>query len=220
MKQLLLVNTAVLFLLFSCDNKNIESPAPDKFMSVTAGSTWEYQSTNNLNNTSGTYTLTSTNQDTLINNKQFHVYTNSGGTGNEYYNITGNDYFAFRNLGVGTGGSVQTNYLKDNAAVGINWVEIITLPVTGFPSGVPVTLTNTITQKDFTKTVNAKTYTGVIKVTTSLNISGLPAGTITSDIQSFYAPKVGLIESINIIKSITLAIDIDQTTILKVSNIK
>jgi len=43
--------------------------------------------------------------------------------------------------------------------------------------------------------VNSITYNNVIKVETSVSVAGVPASAVTSDIDSYYAPKYGLIEN-------------------------
>jgi hypothetical protein len=122
------------------------------------------------------------------------------------------------------GSSVETIYLKDNAAVGTNWTQ--SYPVTA--SGIPltVTLTSTITAKGISKTVKSTTYNDVIHVTTVMTIAvggvPLPAGALTTDIQSFHSPKFGMIQTINKINlNFNGIVDkTDQLTSLVSANIK
>lgn len=185
-------------------------------MDFTAGGASKYQSTNNLTAAVTTYTVTSTNRDTTINSKTYHIFTNSSGTPNEYYNITGNDYYTFRSLGAALANlTVESIYLKDNAAVGTSWSQVINLPVSGVPGGtVPATITNTIAEKGINRTVNSIAYTDVIHVTTTIAVQGLPAGSLTTDIQSYYARKAGLIESKNKLNAPLLTVNVDQSTTL------
>ncbi len=186
-------------------------------MSLSAGSTWIYETTSNAITASNT--VTSTNRDTTIGGKTYHVFTNSNASGNDYYNITGNDYYTFRNLTALGGSPIESIYLKDNAAVGINWAQTISITFTGLPVPVPVTITNTVAEKDISKTVNGKVYTNVIHITTTLVVTGVPASSLTTDIQSYYAPKVGLIEGKTKITAPSFSINVNQSTILKSSTI-
>ncbi|MBS1758047.1 MAG: hypothetical protein JSU03_12305 [Bacteroidetes bacterium] len=67
--------------------------------------------------------------------------------------------------------------------------------------------------------VNGKTYTKVIHVQSSISVDGVPATALTSDIQTYYAPKVGLIQNtikINL-NYLGLVSSTDTKTILKSS---
>ncbi len=204
----------------SCKKSKSTNDDPLKFMSFSTGSIWNYQTINNLTGVPTNNTVTSTTRDSAINSKNYHVFTNSNGAANDYYNLTGNDYYTFRNLGVAGGGTTVENiYLKDNALVGANWSQTVNVPVSGLPTPVPVTFTNTITEKGITRTVNSIAYSDVIHVTTTILISGLPPGSLTTDIQSYYARKYGLIENKNKISLPLLTINVDQITILKTATI-
>jgi len=218
MKNANLAIFVLLIALISCKKSSSDpstTPPAEKYMDFTAGSASKYQTTNNLTAGVTLNILTSTNRDSTIAGKSYHVFTNSNGTPNEYYNITGNDYWTYRNLGVAFNNqSVASIYLKDNAAVNTSWNTDINLPVTGFPSGVPVTLINTITEKGVARTVNGVNYTDVLHITTTVSVTGLPAGSITTDIHSYYARKAGLIENKNKISAPLLSVNVDQKTIL------
>lgn len=199
MKKSVLPILALLAVAFSCKKSSSDpdtGTAAAKYMSFTANSTWNYQLVNNATPSTSNYVITSTNRDSTINGNAYHVFTNSSGP-NEYYFLTGSDYYTFRALGAGLGGSsIETIYLKDNSTVGTNWVKAVPITFAGVP--VTVNVTNTIAAKGISKTVNGVTYTDVIQVTTTLAVPGLPPGaSITTDIQSFYARKFGMINNIN-----------------------
>ncbi len=205
----------------SCKKSSSDSPtASEKYMSLAAGNTWTYETVNNLTVTTTSNTVTSTNRDTSISAKTYHIFSNSSGAGNDYYNITGSDYYTFRNLVALGSNSVETIYLKDNASAGTSWNQTITIaPFSGVPTTVPLTITNTITETGLNRTVNGKTYTNVVHVTTALTSSSLPAGSLTTDIHTYYAPKYGMIESKNKITTTLLTgSNIDQNTTLKATN--
>ena len=115
--------------------------------------------------------------------------------------------------------TIESVYLKDNAALGVSWSQTENVALfSGVPTTVPVTITNTIAEKGVSRTVNGKVYSDVIRITTSLTSTALPLGAIVTDIQSYYAPKYGLIESKNKIVVTTLLINTDQTTVLKTAS--
>lgn len=222
MKIARLAFLTVLTLGFSCKKKDSNTPETpaEKYMNLSSGNTWTYETVNNLTVTTTSNTATSTNKDTSIAGKSYHVFTNSSGAANDYYNITGNDYYTFRNLVAFGSSSVEHIYLKDNATAGTSWSQTITIaPFSGVPTTVPLTITNTIAEKNTSRTVNGKTYNNVIHISTSLSSASLPAGSLTTDIQSYYAPKYGLIESkTKITTTLLTGSNVDQNTILKATN--
>ncbi len=205
---------------FSC--KKDSTPAADAtvYMNLTAGNIRTYEITNNLTAGVSTNIVTSTTRDSSIGGKNYHVFTNSNGAINDYYNITGNDYNTFRNLIALANTAFANIYLKTNAVAGTSWsqTENITINI-GVPTTIPLTITHTIAAKDLTRTVNGKAYTNVIQTTTAITSTSLPAGSLTTDIQSYYAPNYGLIESKNKITTTLLTgSNTDQVTILKSAN--
>ena len=153
------------------------------------------------------------------------VFTNSSGSANEYYAISGNEYYNFQNLPVSVGGkTVESIYLKDNVAADGTWTQ----PYTVTTSGVPLTITivNTITEKGISKTVNSIAYTDVIHVTSSISVSAfgipLPTGAVITDVQAYYAKKYGMIQSKNkvVINYSGIVSNTDDETTLKSADIK
>lgn len=227
------IRFGALFLLlsasFSCKKSDPapNPPAAVKFMSLTNGSTWTYKFTNNPSTTPVTnnYTITATNRDSVANGKTYRVFTNSAGP-NEYYNITGSDYYTYRSLKTSfIDTSLEVLYLKDNLAVNGTWEQNIPFSVDVFGVPVPVTLkfSNKIAQKGISKTVNGTPYTDVTEVSTTLSLTGSPIPvTLTSDIHYYYAPKVGQIENKTTINFSTTGIppsSVDQKTELQSSNV-
>jgi len=223
MKNIILSFLTLSILGISCQQDDPPSPVTaDKYMSLTAGSTWNYELINNVATTTTPFTLTATSKDSIINTKTYKVFTNSSGSSNEYFNITGNDYYTLRSLPASFGGtSVENIYLNDNAAVGTSWSQSYPLG-----SGLNATVTNTITEKGISKTVKGTTYTGVIHVTTTIigTVGGvqLPLSALTTDIHSYYTAKLGLIQFFNKInlKFAGTVDNIDQQTNLIAANIK
>lgn len=185
------------------------------YMSVTANSSWQYEQIANPSGGSPTttnYTVTSTNRDSTISGKQYHVYTNSSTGGSEYYNITGSDYYQYRDLPAAVGvGKIEALYLKDNVAINGTWNQNITVTVSSVP--ITLTLTYTVIEKNTTKIVNGITYNEVIGVKTVITPAtpGIPASAITGDIKSYYARKVGLIQNDTYI-TVNIPGIINQTT--------
>ena len=220
MKKTLFPVLAILILAISCKKSSSDAaPAAIPYMAMSSGSTWNYELINNLTVATTLYTLTSTNRDSTINGKAYHVYLNSSGSVNEYYNITGNDYYTFRNLGAAFNNtSIESVYLKDNSPVGTSWVGgTVNFSIPGIPLPVTVTFTNTIAEKGISKVVNGITYNDVIHVTTTVSVPGIPAASITTDIQAYFARKYGAIQYKNKISFPGGGINIDQQTNLKTS---
>ena len=194
------------FLLFIVSCKKSETttntPPQDKYLATSAGSTWNYHETGTSDTATinTDYTLTSTSRDSSINGKSYHIFSNSTG-GNQYLNITGNDYYEFDSLPAGLGtGVFERLYLKDNAVVGTSWTQNLSLTVPGSPIPVPITITYNIAEKGISRTVNGTTYTNVIHVGTSITSALIPAASLMTNINSYYAEKYGLIEDSNIIQ--------------------
>lgn len=216
------------FLFFSC-SKSDDSPTPEivKYMSLTAGSKWTYDVTTNPGTPGATTvadTVTCTATDTTVeagtaNQRIYRIMKHSNGNTSDYYNITGNDYYRFQVLPLDNL-KIQDLYLKDNAAVGVSWDQTVPVNVPGFPAPIPITVTNAVTSKDLTKTVNGIEYKNVILITTTITSSSLPAGTIVTDIRSYYAPKVGLIEGDYKVVVALAAIDVNNQTLLKTAEIQ
>ncbi len=205
---------------FSCKKDSTPATNPEVYMTLTAGNKWNYEITNNLTAGVTTNTVTSSNRDSSIGGKNYHVFTNSNGAANEYYNISGSDYYTFRNLIALANTSFANIYLKSNAAVGVSWSQTENITVTsGVPTTLPITITHTIAANNLTRIVSGKTYTNVIQTTTAITSTSLPAGSLTTDIQSYYAPNYGLIESKNkITTTLITGSNTDQNTILKSAN--
>lgn len=173
-----------------------EDLVAESFLNTAAGSTWNYETTDNANpGPPETHTLTSTNRDTSIGGKSYHIYSNSATGESEYNSRTGNNYYRFQSLPDELGGSdVEELYLKSAASVNASWSQSYDLSASGFP--VTITNTNRIMEKGISRTVNGTVYTNVTHVKTDVSLGGLPPGTatLTSDIHQYYAPNYGLIE--------------------------
>jgi len=186
------------FMLFALSCKKTEhtnTPQQDKYLTTSTGSTWNYHVTDSSGTTplNSDYMITSTAKDSLINGRSYHVFNNSNG-GNQYFNITGNDYYQFDSLPAGLGAATfERLYLKDNAAVGVSWTQSLTVTMSGIP--VPVTLTYNIVEKGISRTVNGTSYSDVIHVSTSISSSLIPSASLTTSINSYYAKKYGMIEN-------------------------
>jgi hypothetical protein len=200
MKLKSLIIPALLFSIISCSKKSGDTPAPPastNYINTSSASSWNYHQIDSAKSTpvNSDYTITSTAMDTSINTRTYHVYSNSAG-GNQYFNLSGNNYYQFDSLPAGLGqGVFEELYLKDNAAVGTTWTQTQTVMVTGSPVPVPVLLSFTIAEKNISRMVNGTNYTNVIHVSATISSSLIPAASLTSSINTYYAPNYGLIES-------------------------
>lgn len=197
MRPLLLVCLLVTCIL-SCKKDNTsDNTNASAYINVTTGSTWNYQETNNDTGTPTTssYTITSTDRDTSISSKTYHVYDNSRGS-HWFLNNSNGDYYQFDSLpGLLGDGVFDRLYLKTNLNAGQNWDQNVNLTIPTVPLPIPITITNNIVEKGIAYTVNGTNYTNVIHVSTSISSALIPSSAITTSINSYYAEGIGLIEN-------------------------
>lgn len=203
MKINILYLLAVILFFSSCKKNNASDPVPtpqDSYINTNSGSTWAYHETNSSGATpaNSDYTITSSAKDTIINNKSYHIYDYSYG-GSQYLNISGHNYYQFDSIPGGLGQIFERLYLKDDVAIGVTWDQSLSIPIQGFPISAPVTITNKIMETGISRTVNGINYTDLIHVSTSISSSVIPEASLTSDIQSYYAKKYGLIENTSVV---------------------
>jgi hypothetical protein len=190
-----LIGLYAILILSGCDcNKTVTPPpVPATFLPVTAGSSWTYSTqTYAPVPSTGTFILKATAKDTLISSKTYKVFTNSSAD-NEYYNVTGTDYFQLGNLAA-LNQRLELLYLKD-AAVGTAWTETKTINFPGVPTPINVPLNYSVINKGISYVVGAKTFTDVthVKITIgTLTVMGFPI-TPVSDFNYYYARGIGRI---------------------------
>ena len=214
-----------LILAGSACKKSSSTPDPvlEKYMSITAASTWNYRLVNNVTAVTTNYTLSSTTRDSTINGRAYHVFSNSNTGAGEYYFISGNDYYTFRKLGIATSSTtMEDNYMKDNSPVGTSWPQTVNLSITGVPFPIPITVTYTITEKGSSRIVNGVTYTDVIHVSGNITSSLIPAANLTTDIQNYFARRYGMIETNNklALNFMGVSQNVDNKTVLISADIK
>ena len=178
MKIYLVASIICVVVFVSCSKKDgtVDSPGTS-YLTTSANSTWNYQETDSSLGTPSitNYTITSTNRDTALSNRTYHVYTNTNG-GFRFQNVSGNDYYQLDSLPAGLGTSVfERLYLKDNGAINTAWTQTLNVTLPGIPLPVPVTLTNTIVQRDMTRAVSGVSYNNVIHTSTSITSALIPA---------------------------------------------
>ena len=215
MKKAVLAIFSLSFLFFACKDKVVPTPTVGSYMSLTAGSKWTYDVITNpgmAGSTTVIDTVTSTSTDTMINARSYHIVKHTNGSVSDYFYISGNDYYRFQNI-VGAGTKIENIYLKSFEAAGSSWAQTVNASISG--TTLPITVTNSIAARGTTKTVNGMVYTDVIDVQTVLSSTGLPAGSIVSDIHSYYAPKVGLIQGDYKVVVALAGININTQTLIK-----
>ena len=219
MKKIIISALFIATMATSCKKDETVTPGISKFITTTPGTSWDYQSTDNSNSTVSTYTRTSSNRDTTISNKVYHIFNNTdaNGTTDAYYNNTGNDYYQFSTLAAGLD-PIDLNYFNDAKMAGETWNQSISVPVPNSPiPGLMLTIriNYSVVEKGTSLVVNGKTYTNVAKVKSDITIDpvfGLSV-TTTSNIYNYYAPKYGLIKSdFNLIASLNGAEVINTNT--------
>lgn len=216
----------IIFLtISSCkkDNNDDQPQVPDIiYMNQAAGSTWNYRETNASDGPTVTsdYLITATAKDTSIENKSYHVYSYSYG-GSKYLNRTNSDYYEYDSLNGYLGKAIERLYLRSNLNINGTWSQASSVMIPNTAFSVNVKLNNQIIDKN-DRTVNGTLYTGVIHVRSTITSTDIPANNLQSAIDSYFAPKVGLIENSTLIDLDYLGIKshIDVKTILTSSVLK
>jgi hypothetical protein len=216
MKTTFLITCFAVFIFTACTKNNSDNttPAAESYLNTNAGSSWNYHSVDSSGTTpvNSDYTLTSSTQDTTINSKKYHIYNVSIG-GNQYMNLTGNDYYQYDSVPVPGGEKIERLYLEDNAAVNQSWSQTFTLNnIPNSPVPIPLAVKNTIVEKGISRMVNGVSYSNVIHVSTTLSSTLVPAASLTSAIDSYYAPNYGLIDTKTIINLNYLGITENENT--------
>ena len=214
---------AATFIFSACKKSNTDSStSTDVYLNTTEGSSWSYTQTDESGtNPPANYTVTSTSKDTTVNSRKYHVYNYSYG-GSEYLGVDGHDYYQYDSIPVSGGINIDRLFLKDNASAGTTWNQDFSLSIPGVPLPVPLTVSNKIAEKGIDRTVNGTAYSNVIHVSTSLSSGLIPSSSFTSSIDSYYAPKYGLIENTSVIHLdyMGLTEDINVKTQLKSATLK
>lgn len=215
---------SVLFLLSSCKK---DEKMPDNsqgnmnYVNTTSGSNWLYHEINSSGSTSleSDYTITSTNKDTTISNRSYHIYSVSNNR-NRYLNLSGKEYYEFDTIPGGESKTFQRLYLKTGVTPGTSWSQSEKIEVDRIQ--LPAKITNTIVENSLTRIVNGKSYENVIHVSTTITSDLIPASALTTDINSYYAPNYGLIENTSKLNLNYMGVveKIDISTMLKSSDLK
>lgn len=196
-----LLAATIIFTACSKNNSSSTTTAnTDVYVNSTAGSSWSYRQTDLTGtNSPSNYTVTSSSKDTTINSRTYHVYNYSYG-GSEYLGMDGHDYYQYDSIPVTGGINIERLYLKDNISAGTTWKQDFSLTIPGFPLPVPLTVSNKIAETGISRTVNGTAYSNVIHVSTSLSSALIPSSALSSSIDSYYAPKYGLIENTSVVQ--------------------
>ena len=226
MKIKTLVIPAILVFVISCGKTKTPPPVTQAatYLTISAGSSWTFRQIDSSVTTPTTvnYTLTSTSRDTAINSKSYHIY-NQSNSGLLYLSVVGNNYYEFDSLPAVFGAGVFENlYLKENAAVGTSWTQNQSVNISNLPFPIPVTLTYNIAGTGMTMVLNNITYTNVIHVVTTVTSSLIPGSGLSSNINSYYAKKYGLIQSstkinldyMGLVQNVNLFVQLTGSTLL------
>jgi hypothetical protein len=223
MKKLIPALLALPLFFASCDKDDDSTPPAANYQPTSAGSTWTYETTNNITTVKASFTVTAKGTDTTIGTKTYKVYTNSAGTNDYYYN-NGSDYYQFGGI-AGITDNTELLYLKTNLAAGAGWDETKTVSIPSLGNA-NVKLSYTFVEKVASMTVEGNAYSDVlhIKVTLSnITVSGIPIPVTLQELHFYYAPGVGRIKSqikLTLTPPIGSPIVVDNETNLKSSLIK
>jgi len=161
------------------------------YQPVTKGSYWRYKIVS-AGITDTTYTVMDGNVLT-INGKKFYegteTYSDATGVDTGYLS---NENHVYIDRSITGGIIVNLYYLNDTTAVGHSW----TSPVndSGYINGVAGRFVGSITQRNVTKTVEGKKFTGVIHATVLLQYDYGNGFTTTLTYEVYVANNVGIIE--------------------------
>lgn len=215
----LIPGLAILALFFvSCkkDDNNSGGGNQTSYTNTTPGNKWYYERTTG-GNVEGD-TLISSNQDTTIGSKVYHIFDYTSGA-RDYRNQTGNEYFLWQYYPDPINTSLDNKYLIDNVAAGTTW-QGGTAPFTITLQGIPlplngtITLTNKMENTDTTVTLNNIVYSKAKRVSSSVAITGIPGVTVTSDINTIYAPNYGIIYNKTLISASGQSIQDSETKLM------
>lgn len=200
MKKIIILTTAIAFFYGCKKNESGTGVSAETYLNSKAGSTWNYHETNSSSGTpqNSDYTLVCTSKDTSINSKSYHIYTFSYG-GSQYLALNNHDYYQYDSVPGALGQIFERLYLKDNINVNASWSQQIAVSIPGLPVTIPVDINNKIAEKGISKVINGITYNNVIHVSTTISSVAIPSASLTSDINSYYAPGYGLISNTTIV---------------------
>ncbi len=218
MKNALLLLLTLPLLAYQC-NKDVVYTEPVNFQPVKAGSSWTYDTKNNISSATGSFTLTATSKDSSFNGRTYRVVSSTAGA-NVYFAKSGSDYYQLANFEA-LNQQLELLYLKDGLSVGTSWDQNISVNIPAIGS-TTVKLTNTVVANLNSYTVNGKIYSNVIHIKTvmgNITIPGLPlAITPVTDINSYYAAGIGRIynrSKVNIVIPTQPTINTDDETSLR-----
>lgn len=237
MKKVIYLAVLLAFFAISCkksDSGNNGTSEP--YMTTAAGTTWNYKTKDNKTGADTNSITTSLDRDTNMLNKTYHLYSDktveTNQTSTSYMSQVGNDYYQLASLSDQLD-PFEMKYLSTSANVGESWTNTLNSTTSG--ATVTATIRNTIMEKGGSLTIGSKTYNNIIKVKTEiasasiqLPLVGNITPTIVQDVQSYFAPKFGLVKrdyklkltaTIPLQGSLTLT-DIDKSTTLTDSSIQ
>lgn len=193
-------------LIISCGkNSDDNTAAGDSYLSLASGQTRTFEVKDSISGRLTTIVQTSSDRDTTVGTRSYHVFNNNDGS-REYFAVSGNDYYTLFNLPATLSTvPIELLYLKSNGTVGNTWSQNYSFNVPGLPIPVPLTFTHTIKETGLTKTTGSKSHTNVIRVETKITS---PLLSINSDIQSYCAPKYGVVHMTTLIQIATAGINI------------
>ena len=196
MKRFLLLLLSPLIFV-ACTKENSEGDeggggSNQLYINTATGSTWNYEVTESEAGDepySYEYTLTSTNRDTTIGGKKYHVYEDS--FDEESYMFTnGKQYFQ---IGFEEDMSVEVLFLKTDVAENATWTQNINSDFEGIP--IPAKIVHKLTGKNITHTVKGKEYKNVMRVLSTIDVSYGGIAEVHLSTENYYAPGIGQIQS-------------------------
>jgi len=217
MKKFILGGLFLSFLAISCkkDDNGGGTGSGAAYMTYDAGKQWNYEENNS--GTITNYTLSATSNLEIKSGREYHVFTNSSDNSSEYYANSGSDYYTWSDLGM-SGAQYENRYLIDNLPVNNTWnagTVIINIDTTfnGLNASIDATILfrKKILDNNASLTLNSTNYLNVIHTTTTpevvsvnlsvsgIGISGTTLDLSTSNFQSYYGKKYGVISDTSVL---------------------
>lgn len=176
--------------LFSCAKEKSEpprdqAPGEESFQPRGEGAVWHYR-----DSLQGSFTLTSTGEDTVMGDVTYTRFTNvldsTGLVTDTYFGQQGEDYYTAGFIP--SVGETPLLYLKAGAAVGGTWTQDFSY------AGQDATLHFTIKEKNISKTVQGHAYTGVTHVGLDIKVMVPGLGEVSAaQGELYFARGVGVI---------------------------
>jgi len=127
MKKLLFAGLTMMIFGMSCTRETPVTPIDPytgpKYLTLDTGTIWYYQTNNNIDTTFTADTLISTNRDSIIASKTYHLYEFKDTTGTKlrFFNTSGSNYYQYTSI-ASQFPAIELKYLNDTDPALTSWL--------------------------------------------------------------------------------------------------